>query len=118
MPQYVQQHRERIREACTLLRSAERPVRLLANLAWPAEIRLRFFDRTAAELPRPVYPRFDASPTFAAVSRARRHIADGHPVEDWLTRLADVIEGGARMLAGIGTPAFFRQSRLLYGAPT
>lgn len=118
MPAYIQQHRERIREVCTLLRSAERPVRLLSTLAWPAEIRQRFFDRKAAELPRPVYPKFDAAPTFAAVSRARRSIATGHPVEDWLARLADVIEGGARMLAGIGTPAFFRQSRLLYGAPT
>jgi uncharacterized protein (TIGR02421 family) len=118
MSQYVQQHRERIREACTLLRQAERPVRLLATLAWPPEVKLRFFSQGASELPRPLYAVFDARPTFDAVSHARRLIGAGHPVEDWLARLAEVIEGGARMLAGIGTAAFFEQSRLLYGAPT
>jgi uncharacterized protein (TIGR02421 family) len=118
MSHYVQQHRERIREACTLLRQAERPVRLLATLAWPPEVKQRFFGQGASELPRPLYAVFDAQPTFDAVAHARRLIGAGHPVEDWLARLADVIEGGARMLAGIGTAAFFEQSRLLYGAPT
>ncbi|MGH8496685.1 MAG: tyrosine/phenylalanine carboxypeptidase domain-containing protein, partial [Gammaproteobacteria bacterium] len=118
MPRHVQQHRERIREVCTLLREAERPVRLLATLAWPPEIKQEFFARGAAALPRPQYPGFDPQPTFDAIAEARKSIGTDHPVEQWLARLAEVIEGGARMLAAVGTPAFFEQSRLLFGAPT
>lgn len=118
MPQHVRQHRERITEVCTLLRAAERPVRLLATLAWPPEVKQRFLERRATELPRPRYAVFDPQPTFDAVARARRLIGNGHPVEAWLLRLSDAIEGGARLLAAIGTPAFFAQSRRLFGAPT
>lgn len=115
---HVQQNRQRIREVCSLLRDAERPVRVLATVAWPPEIKERFFATGAGELPRPVYPVFDPQPTIDAVAKARRSIGTDHPVEDWLTRLADAIEGGAHMLAAVGTPAFFEQSRLLFGAPT
>ena len=118
MSHYVRQHRTRIREICTLLREAERPVRLLATLAWPRDIKEQFFREGARELPRPAYPVFDPQPTFDAIDRARRHIGADHPVEDWMRRLAGVIEGGARLLAATGTPSFFEQSRLLYGAPT
>jgi uncharacterized protein (TIGR02421 family) len=114
---HVQQNSERICKVCTLLRDAERPVRMLATLAWQPEIKERFFAKDAGELPRPVYPAFDPQPTFDAVGRARKSIGTDHPVEDWLTRLADAIEGGARLLAAIGTPAFFEESRLLFGAP-
>lgn len=115
---HVQQNRQRIREVCSLLRDAERPVRVLATVAWAPEIKERFFATGAGGLPRPVYPVFDPQPTIDAVAKARRSIGTDHPVEDWLTRLADAIEGGAHMLAAVGTPAFFEQSRLLFGAPT
>jgi uncharacterized protein (TIGR02421 family) len=117
MPEHVRQHRERISDVCRQLREAERPVRLLATLAWLPEVKQRFFEQGAAELPRPRYRPFDPQPTFDAVARARGAIGRDHPVEDWLARLADAIEGGARLLAAIGTPAFFEQSRRLYGAP-
>ena len=38
-------------------------------------------------------------------------------IHDWLSRQADAIGGGARMLAGIGTPELYRWSRKLYGGP-
>lgn len=115
---HVKQSSQRIRAVCALLRDAERPVRILATLAWQPEIRERFFAREAGELPCPDYPVFDPQPTYDAVARARRSIGTDHPVESWLTRVADSIEGGARLLAAIGTPAFLEESRRLFGAPT
>jgi uncharacterized protein (TIGR02421 family) len=40
------------------------------------------------------------------------------PIDLWLERQANSIETGARMLAGVGTPVFFENSRQVYGEPT
>ncbi len=113
---------DRIRKAAALLRDAERPIRILRTVAWPNEVRERFFANGAERLPEVAYAPPDPEPTLAAVAEARRHItpgapAAGTPIDGWLERQATAIETSARMLAGAGTPELFRHARKLYGAP-
>ncbi len=109
---------DRVREACRLLREAERPVRVLRTLAWPLEVKARFFADGCRELPRVEYEPHDPTKTLEIVDELRRRPI-GEPVLDaWIARQATAIAHGARMLAAAGTLAFFRHAREVYGAPT
>ncbi len=110
---------ERLRRAAALLRDAERPVRVLRTLSWGPEVRARFFERGARELPVPRYEPLDPTSTLAAVAEARRSIRTADdPIDAWLQRQAEAIEAGALMLASVGTDAFHAHSARLYGRPT
>ena len=109
---------DRIREVAQLLRDAERPVRVLRTLAWPATVRDEFFAHGGRELPRPSYTPVDPEPTLARVHDARR-LADGDDeIDSWLRRQAWAIELGARMLAAVGTAELSALSVELYGEPS
>lgn len=108
---------ERIRRAATLLRDAERPIRILRTLAWPSEVREGFFAAGADKLPEVRYAPPDPAPTLAALAAARSCIGEGSAVDTWLTRQADAIETSARMLAAVGTAEFFTHASRLYGTP-
>jgi len=108
---------ERLRQAAILLRKAERPVRILRAVAWSPEVAERFFAAGERELPQVSYTPLDPRITHEGVAAARALINGSGPVHDWLTRLADVIANSADMLAGVGTPAFFRHSVKIYGSP-
>lgn len=108
----------RIAPLIELLREAEAPVRVLRYLGWPAAARTTFFERGARSLPEVSYPAFDPEPTLAVLARFRRRLGPvDEPVAAWLARQADAIEHAARMLAGIGTPAFVEHGRALFGLP-
>ncbi|MGC1955575.1 MAG: flavohemoglobin expression-modulating QEGLA motif protein, partial [Gammaproteobacteria bacterium] len=64
------------------------------------------------------YAGFDPTPTIETIREVRRLIVPITPIDLWLERQADSIEGGARMLAGMGTAVFFEYGRRLYGEPT
>jgi uncharacterized protein (TIGR02421 family) len=108
---------EKLRQAAVLLRKAERPVRILRAVAWGPEVAEGFFAAGGRELPKVTYTPLNPSLVHEGVAAARSLIDGSGPVHDWLNRMADVVANGADMLAGIGTPAFFRQSVKLYGSP-
>ncbi len=109
---------DRIRTVCALLREAEKPVRIMRALLWKPEVRERFFERGARELPEIDYPEFDPEPTLQTVKLARRMVRSSSVIDQWLRRLADAIEGGALMLSSLGTDEFHRHSVRLFGSPT
>ena len=108
---------DRIRQVAKLLRDAERPVRILRTVAWPAQVRDDFFARGAVELPRPRYEPLDPTATLELVGEARRLATADDDIDEWLRRQAWAIELGARMLAAVGTPEFHERSVELYGEP-
>lgn len=110
-------HAERLKDVSLLLRSAESGVRILRTIAWEPAIRERFLADGGRELPAPVYPRRDLSPTYEALAAARRAIDHGAPGARWLTRSAQAIEIGARMLESVGTREFHAHASVLYGGP-
>jgi uncharacterized protein (TIGR02421 family) len=108
---------DRIRRVAKLLRDAERPVRILRTVAWPARVRDEFFARGETELPRPRYEPLDPTATLDLVAEARRLATADDDIDEWLRRQAWAIELGARMLAAVGTPEFHERSVELYGEP-
>lgn len=109
---------DRIRKVASLLYRAARPLRILKSINWPPAVKEAFFAQGARALPEVSYPGFDPAPTLEAVREVRRLIVPVSPVDLWLERQAESIEGGARMLAGMGTAVFFEHARRLYGEPT
>lgn len=109
---------ERIKKVASLLYAAARPVRILRSIDWPPTVKEEFFANGARELPKVSYVGFDSTPTIETVREARRLIVPISPIDLWFERQADSIEGGARMLAGMGTAVLFEHARRLYGEPT
>src|SRR6202008_477629 len=117
MREALQRERKRIRKAAKLLAAAAKPLRILKFIDWPLELRARFLEKGATELPRPEYPAFDPAPT-QALGREGSEIRFGNAkIAAWVERHAEAIEGAALMLAGTGTRAFFEHGRKLSGEP-
>lgn len=114
----TEREQERIRTVNRLLYEACRPLRILRTIAWPPEVKERFFAQGACEPPQVSYPEFDSGPTIEAVREARRLIVPVTTIDLWLERQAQAIELGARMLEAVGKPGFFEYGRQLYGEPT
>ena len=118
MTSTIEKEKDRISKVAHLLYDGARPVRILRSIDWPASVKQGFFAKGAKELPVVSYPGFDAKPTIDIIREARRMIIPVSPIDLWLERQANSIETGARMLAGVGTPVFFENSRQVYGEPT
>jgi uncharacterized protein (TIGR02421 family) len=116
--QVSDQEKDRIRQVANLLYQASRPIRILRTIAWPTEVKEEFFAKNAQELPQVSYTPIDPTPVLEAVREARRSIVPMSPIDLWLERQANSLEQAARMLAAVGTPAFFEYARQLYGEPT
>ncbi len=113
-----ERERARIREISRLIHEAAMPVQVLSFLAWPPQVKARFFASGERELPEVQYPDFDPAPSIELVREARRRIAPVTPIDALLERHAQSIELGARMLAARETNAFYALSREIFGEPT
>ncbi len=108
---------EKLKAAATLLRKAERPVRILRAVSWDPEVEERFFAAGATELPKVTYQPLDAAPVRDAMKQVRVMADGAGPVHAWLRRIADSVDMAADMLATIGTKDFHKASVRLYGSP-
>lgn len=109
---------KRTRNACGLLYLATRSIRILTNIAWPTEVKARFFANHARELPVVEYPEFDPSEALERVVLAKSSFSFTPVINEWLNLTAYNIETSAKMLAARGTHDFFRYSSELYGVPS
>lgn len=117
-PSVSDREKDRIRRVTSLLYTASRSIRVLGSIDWPQEVKAEFFAKGAQELPQVRYQPFDPMPAIEAVRQARREITPVTTIDYWLERQADALERSARMLAAVGTSAFFEYSRQIYGEPT
>jgi uncharacterized protein (TIGR02421 family) len=109
--------KDRYRSVAQLLYEAARPLKVLAALGWPGELRDQFLASGGSQLPKPEYKPVDPAPVIETVNRARALLAPGECIEDWFLSEARAIEATALMLASAGTPKFFEYSAELYGTP-
>ena len=107
----------RISKISHQLYDVSKKIRILTHLGWPGEIKQEFFRRKASWIPEVNYPSFDSTEILQQIDDITRGL-HGHPADKWLLRQATVLGTSARMLSAVGTPEFYRQSRVLYGAPT
>ena len=115
-PQQTQARR--ISAAAGALRQAEQPLRILGLLAWPIEVRDRFFADGGRELPQIEYPPVDTRAVDDGLASARPLIEKSGPAREWLERTADRLAAASGMLNHLGQPTFYEFSHTLYGAPT
>lgn len=111
--------KKRISKISDLLLEAERPVRVLRSIDWPAKVREGFLRKECRELPEVEYAPFDPAMTLEKVKEARHSISRlKGTIYDWFGRIAAAIEAAALMVSARGTPAFYTHSKFLYGSPT
>lgn len=108
----------RLNDVVGLIAEAEKPVRVLRHLAWPASVRESFLAGGGKSFPKVSYEAFDAGPSLDKLRQAREALGEPNGVVgEWLSRLAENVELGARMVAATGTSRFYVYSRMLFGAP-
>ncbi len=100
------------------LYEASKSIRILRSINWENSVREDFFANGADKLPKVDYPSYDPSSTLKLIDELRPDIEQLTPFSAWGHRIADKIENGARMLANMGTPDFYKYSTRLYGTPT
>lgn len=95
-------------------------IRILKAIDWPSAMEPRFLDawrRGQPELPDPPTRPLALDDERSALEAVMHGIDRGHPIGNFLYKTAWSYHVATRMLAGIGTPAFTRNSALLYGRP-
>ncbi|WP_146908663.1 flavohemoglobin expression-modulating QEGLA motif protein [Arenimonas daejeonensis] len=113
-------HLAALLECDKALVSIGRRIRVLKAIDWPSELEDRFLDgwrRGQPELPSPPTRPKHMPKAAAALDALMQRIDRGHPIGNWLFKSAWSYLVATRMLAGIGTADFTRQSSLLYGRP-
>lgn len=104
-------------EAAQLLKQAERKIRILRTVVWPPKIGEAFLACGCQTLPQVTYPEFDGTDIRAVLTKVDVLTKGAHPVLQWLARVSDKLALASSMLEGMGTPAFYKYSKRIYGTP-
>jgi uncharacterized protein (TIGR02421 family) len=109
---------ELLRNATAKMAEAQRPVRIMRTLTWNEDVARTFFARGARELPRPEYRiPFELAAVVESFEDIRAPLDGQNEIERFLRDTCDSYITAARMLAAVGTRAFHKLSRELYGHP-
>jgi uncharacterized protein (TIGR02421 family) len=97
------------------------PIKVLAEVAWPAEHCARFLQGWRAG--RPALPEIDPISVdmhreLEALEAIAAACDQGHPVGEYVRRTAVSFATAVKMLRSAGTPDFTRHSEDLYGRPS
>ena len=111
-------HLERIVELDRRLGKAAKPIKVLSRLEWPESVGERFLADYRAGRPR--LPEVTLSPRshsaeIEALEALMGRCDRSHPLGNFLYKTAWSYLTAARMIEGIGTDEFTRQSVALYG---
>jgi len=108
---------DRYRRMAKILHDVSKPMRVLASLNWPGELRTQFLASEGSKLPEPSYTPIDPKPVIDGLTEVRRSLETG-TIDRYFEKEANCIEATAMLLASVGTPAFHTYSSQLYGVPT
>ncbi len=103
---------------------AQRPIRVLQSLRWPAEVEEQFLRGKQRDLPKVTYdadlgfdPEAKAREIDAILRDAERELGKGDRLGQILRTTAEEYRDVLRMLLARGTKDFYPFSRKLYGSP-
>ena len=113
-------HLEKILELDRRLGKAVKPIKVLARLEWPESVGEKFLSDYRAG--RPELPEVTPKPRshaaeIEALQALMKECDRAHPLGSFLYKTARSYLAAARMIEGIGTPEFTRQSVGIYGRP-
>src|SRR5207249_10012528 len=127
-PRLLTAHEQTIRSLSDRLVAAQRPIRVLAAIHWPAAVETAFFAAGARELP-PVTPETYASSPLPfdpaektgellGIERDTDARLGRHPAGDFLRRRSQEYRQVVALLTARGTPEFAALARRLYPTPS
>src|SRR5687768_12928769 len=94
---------DRYRRMAKILHDVAKPMRVLASLNWPGELRTQFLASEGTRLPEPSYKPIDPKPVIDGVAEVRRLLGSGNDIVDrWFEREANCVEATALMLSTLG----------------
>jgi uncharacterized protein (TIGR02421 family) len=108
-----------LRAVSAELLEAQRPIRVLRAISWSEEVEAGFFASGARELPRPEYrvaPEIAGSLERFRALKAK--VTGDNAIERFLRETCESFATAARMLAAVGTKAFYYHSVETYGRPS
>src|ERR1044072_9601272 len=101
MPTPETGHDNRYRQVARILHDVSKPMRVLAALNGPAELRTQFLACDGAKLPNPRYKPIDPARVLDGVQTVRRLLRPGI-VDRWFAREASCIEGTGLLPSTVG----------------
>jgi uncharacterized protein (TIGR02421 family) len=99
---------------------AAKSIKILSNLAWPADLCQKFLAGWFAgkpELPGVSYKGKDFSKKSEALKDVIKHSDREHPIGEYIARTAESYIVAAAMLENMGSAAYTELSTQLYGSP-
>ncbi len=116
-------HKEILAKLAQRLLDAQRPIRILQSLRWPAEVEEQFLRSRARELPRVVYdsdlgfdPESKKQELVEIVADIDRELGPTDPLALILRASAEEYGAVVEMLESRGTKRFYELSKRLYGS--
>ncbi len=120
-------YKEKVATLAQRVVEAQRPIRVLNALVWPADVAERFFARRCKELPEVTRDHYQAIPLgfdpaskteeFREIERdATRELGSDDAIGAMLCATANEYARVAEMLEARGTPRFYELGRELYGS--
>jgi uncharacterized protein (TIGR02421 family) len=108
-----------LREISSEINEVQKPVRVIAALAWPDEVEREFFAHNASVLPKPTYQVPSGVEEACGVFQNLVRRLDGdNEIERFLRETCVAMATAARMLMSIGSRDFYHHSVELYGRPS
>ena len=94
---------DRYRVLARRLHDVAAPMRVLAALRWPSDVRETFIAGGAQRLPEVTYADFDATPIIDEVRSIRRMIYPGGLVDDWFESQVTAVDIAPSAVAAGGS---------------
>jgi uncharacterized protein (TIGR02421 family) len=107
-----------LREVSAEILDAQKPLRVIRLLDWPAEVERVFFENQARELPRPTYqvPR-EVEAAGKRFSALGKRVSGDNEVERFLRDTCVAMATAAHMVCAVGSKDFYFHSVEIYGRP-
>ena len=109
--------KKRLSKLSKLLYIASKKIKILRHIAWPLEVKNKFFKESCQKLPVHTYPLHDDSELKLILNETDKYFGDTL-YDSWLKTKAKEIKKNSALLKACGTKEFFNISSDIYGLPS
>ena len=109
--------KKRLSKLSHLIYKASKKVKVLRHLAWPMEVKNKFFKENCQKLPIYNYPAYDDSELHLILDETNKYFGDTF-YDLWLKTKTEEIKKSSQLINVCGTKEFFNISSNIYGTPT